>query len=128
MELVLKYIGIGLGAALAGWGMFHQLIVGGAVSMIKHPDDSEARLFVMSWVAQGGFMSFLGVIPATLLLIYGPSTAAVHTVLSLSALALILLSSHVFLTGFKTHLRPIQIGASLELIYGIYLVILIVLS
>ena len=127
MEYTLKILGISLGTLLAAWGMFHQLIVGGAVMVAKHhhPDEKEARLFVMAWVAQGGFMSFLGLIPATMLFLYGVNTPPVHTVLAVSALALILLSLHVFLTGFGTHIRPIQIGAVLEGAYGALLAVIV---
>ncbi|MCE9596884.1 MAG: hypothetical protein K8S54_02865 [Spirochaetia bacterium] len=128
MEILLKYTGIFLGVILAGWGVFHQLIVGAAASLMKHPDDNEGKLFVMSWVAQGGFMTFLGIVPATMLFLYGISPPAVHTVLTLSALALLLLSGHVFLTGISTHLKPIQIGAVLELIYGVFLVLTLSLT
>lgn len=128
MEILLKYLGIFLGVVLAGWGVFHQLIVGAAASLNKHPDDNEGRLFVMSWVAQGGFMTFLGVVPAAMLILYGISPPAVHTILTLSALALILLSGHVFFTGISTHLRPIQIGAVLELIYGVFLILVLALT
>jgi len=127
LEQILRILGISLGTALAAWGMFHQLIVGGAAMVAKHhhPDEKEARLFVMAWVAQGGFMTFLGLIPATMLFLYGPLAPAVHTVLAISALALILLSLHVFLTGFGTHIRPIQIGAVLEALYGLLLVVIV---
>jgi len=128
MEVTFKIFGIALGIILAAWGVFHQLIVGGAAATIKHPEESEARLFVMSWVAQGGFMTLLGILPATMLFFYGISPAPVHTVLVLCALALILLSSHVVLTGLSTHLRPIQIGAILEMTYGLFLVLLLIIS
>ena len=87
MEYTLKILGISLGTLLAAWGMFHQLIVGGAVMVAKHhhPDEKEARLFVMAWVAQGGFMAFLGLVPATMLFLYGVNTPPVHTVLAVSA-------------------------------------------
>lgn len=110
--------------------MFHQLIVGGAVMVAKHhhPDEKEARLFVMAWVAQGGFMTFLGLLPAAMLFLYGVHATAVHTALAMSALALILLSLHVFLTGFATHIKPIRIGAVLELAYGILLALIVSLT
>lgn len=130
MEQILKILGISMGTVLAAWGMFHQLIVGGAVMVARHhhPDEKEARLFVMAWVAQGGFMTFLGLLPAAMLFLYGPSTPPVHTVLAISALSLLLLSLHVFLTGFGTHIRPIQIGAVLEALYGVLLATIVSLT
>ena len=83
----------------------------------------------MSWVAQGGFMSFCGLLPATLLLSYGLSYQAVHTTLLLSGVALILLAIHVFMTGFfQCKIRPLRVGAIVELVYGLYLVTIVILS
>jgi hypothetical protein len=123
----LTYIGVALGASLAAWGFFHQLIVGGAVTLLKNVEDQSARLMVMSWVAQGAFMSFLGILPASLLLIYGLLAAAIKTVLFICSCALLFLAGHVIATGYGTHIKPIRIGAFLELIYGFYLLMLIFL-
>lgn len=119
--MTINIVGIVLGFFLACWGLFHQLIVGGAATMFKDISENEARLFVMSWVAQGGFMTFAGLAPAVMLLLHGPYTEGVQTICILSGIALVLLSVHVFATGFKSHLKPIRIGAVLELTYGVYL-------
>lgn len=125
---IASYIGIALGVILAAWGLFHQLVVGGAVTAFRNISETEARLFIMGWVAQGAFMSFTGFLPAALLLFFGPFSAPVHTTLLLSSLALILLSAHVFLTGFHTHFKPIRIGAVLQMIYGVYLLVFLLFA
>lgn len=121
MTDVLGYSCIGLGAALALWGLFHQLIVGGAVTNFKNIGETEARLFIMGWVAQGAFMTFAGILPPVLILFFGPEDPAAHVAALLSGVALVFLAIHVFVTGFVSHWRPIQIGAILELAHGIAL-------
>ena len=125
-RLIAEYGGIALGLSLAFWGLFHQLIVGGAATIFKNVSEHEARLFVMSWVAQGGFMTFAGLLPALLLLFHNSVDPAVRTVIGVTGLALILLAGHVLLTGFRTHVRPVRIGAIFELVFGLYLLTLLV--
>jgi hypothetical protein len=108
---IASYIGIALGVILAAWGLFHQLVVGGAVTAFRNISETEA-----------------GFLPAALLLFFGPLSAPVHTTLLLSSLALILLSAHVFLTGFHTHFKPIRIGAVLQMIYGVYLLVFLLFA
>ncbi|MBE7439339.1 MAG: hypothetical protein HS115_12845 [Spirochaetales bacterium] len=127
MIAIVTYVGVGLGALLAAWGFFHQLIVGAAVTLVKDLEDNSARLLVMSWVAQGAFMTFLGLLPAALLLLYGPLVPAVGAVLFLCAMALLFLSGHVLVTGYATHIKPIRIGALIEFVYGIYLLTVLIL-
>lgn len=122
MYQVLEIVGVVMGVVLAGWGLFHQLIVGGAATIFKNVTEKEARLFVMSWVAQGAFMTFVGIVCAVLLLFFGVLSGPVQIVLILSGVAMILLSAHVFVTGYSTHIGPIRTGAVLELIYGAYLI------
>ncbi len=122
MYQVLEIAGVVISLVLAGWGFFHQLIVGGAATIFKNVSEKEARLFVMSWVAHGAFMSFVGVISAVLLLFFGLLSGPVQIVLILSGVAMILLSAHVFVTGYGTHIGPVRTGAVLELIYGVYLI------
>jgi len=121
MTEVLGYTCIALGGLLALWGLFHQLIVGGAVTNFPRIQETEARLFIMGWVAQGAFMTFAGLVPAALILFFGPADPGAHVVALLSGLALIFLAVHVFVTGFVSHWRPIQIGAILELLTGVAL-------
>ena len=125
---ILKTIGIILGFGLAGWGLFHQLIVGGSISLFPGLSDRGARVLVMGWVAQGAFMSFLGVLSAVMMLLHDVFTPEVHTVLIMSGIAMLFLAGHVYVTGFKTHMKPIRIGAVLELVYGAYLLMLVVLT
>ncbi len=125
---IFEIVGIILGLLLALLGLFHQLIVGGAVSMIKDSGAVEARIFIMTWVSQGAFMSFCGLLPAVLLFFYGAMLQSVQTVMLLTGVALILLSIHVFVSGFKSHIKPVQLGAVIQLFYGFYLLSFVIIS
>ncbi|MBI3394316.1 MAG: hypothetical protein HY042_00625 [Spirochaetia bacterium] len=124
----LEIITLCLGTLLSAWGIFHQLIVGGAVTMLKLPAETDNRLFVMSWVAHGAFMTFAALLPCAMIVFHGVYAGAAHTVFAFSGAALIFLSGHVMVSGYKSHVRPIQIGAVLEGIFGIYLIILVALT
>ncbi len=128
MQGFLEILGIAGGVILAGWGLFHQLIVGGAVTMVRVPDEKEARLFVMSWVAQGAFMTFAGILPGTMIFLHGIFSGPAHTVFAITGTGLFFLSGHVFLSGYKTHIRPVQIGAVLEVLYAVILFLLVVFT
>lgn len=125
MPEFLKVFAITLGLILATWGLFHQLIVGGAATMFKNITEHEARLFVMSWVAQGAFMSFSGLLVALMIFFHGIYNEAVHTMLIISGIAMVLLSLHVLVSGFRTTVKPIRIGAIIELITGVYILLLV---
>lgn len=86
---------------------------------MKNAEEPEARLFVMSWVAQGALMTFCGLLPIALYFLHDLHGAVSRTVLLLGGLAMLLLSLHVILTGYRTHIRPVRIGAVLELLYGL---------
>lgn len=126
MPTFLQITAIVLGLLLATWGLFHQLIVGGAATMFKNITEDEARLFVMSWVAQGAFMSFSGLLVAMMVFFHGIYDEAVGTMLIITGIAMILLSMHVLVSGYKTTVKPIRIGAVIELITGTYLLLLVI--
>ncbi|MBX7058429.1 MAG: hypothetical protein K1X75_10225 [Leptospirales bacterium] len=125
---MLGYIVVALGAIVAGWGLFHQLIVGGAVTAFRNISENEARLFIMGWVAHGAFISLAGILPVILVLFYGALAAPVQTTLLLCAVATLFLSLHVFLSGFSTHFKPIRIGAVLNLVYGLFLLAFVLVA
>ena len=124
----LEILGIASGATLAAWGLFHQLIVGAAATMFKEMSEKEARLFVMTWVAQGAFMSFTGILAAVLLFFYGLQAGPVQITLLLTGLAMLLLSGHVFATGYRSHVGPIRTGAVLEFIFGLICLVSVIVS
>lgn len=123
MLAVLNYIVIGMGIILACWGLFHQLIVGGAVAMLGNPDEKEARVVIMAWVAQGAFMTFCGLLPLIFFIIYGYESPAYLTATLLAGLAMTILAVHVAVVGFATLVRPVQIGAVLEGVFGLLIII-----
>ena len=120
---VLEITAIVLGLLLALWGLFHQLIVGGAVMIFEELSERAARLFIMSWVAQGAFMSFSGILIVVTLFFHGWYEDTSLTICSLTGIALLLLGLHVLFSGYKTHLKPIRIGAILEFVTGAVLLI-----
>lgn len=121
MNIILETLTISLGVVVASWGLFHMLIVGGAVTIFKNMEETEARIFIMGWVAQGGFIAFLGIVPPLLVWLFGMHQEIVRTVMAFCGISLLLLTGHVFLSGFGTHIKPIRIGAILMLTYGLYL-------
>ena len=125
---ILEGLGIALGLVLAFLGLFHQIIVGAAASMFSGLEGKEIRLVAMSWIAHGAFLSFCGILPAVLLFFHGLNSGAAQTSLLLNGAALIFLSIHVFISKLKGSLRPLKIEAYLQLLYGAYLVLLVILS
>ncbi len=125
---IIKIIGIAFGIVISLWGLFHQLLVGQVASRLKNITVIEMRMFVMSWVAQGAFISFCGLLPSALLFFYDYEQPSVQMTLLLCGVALILLSVYVLIADFKQHIRPLRIGAILQLIYGLYLLALTLIS
>ena len=128
MNIILENLAISLGVILASWGLFHMLIVGGAVTIFKNIEENEARILIMGWVAQGGFMAFLGIVPPLLLWLFGMHQEIVRVMMALCGASLLLLATHVFASGYSTHIKPIRIGAILMLTYGIFLVALLIVN
>ena len=129
--LALRIIGIVLGLVLAGYGVFHQLNAEKVFNRVKHKGNSLQDiqpLFTMTWVVQGAFISLCGLLPAILLLFHGVSEQAVHTSLLLSGGALIFLAIHSWITNDKTSNPIIRVGGNLELTYGTFLIILVIIS
>ncbi|MCB1171953.1 MAG: hypothetical protein KDK39_00235 [Leptospiraceae bacterium] len=121
---ILQTSAIILGLILAVWGLFHQLIVGGALMVFEDLNEQEARILIMSWVAQGAFMSFTGVVTALSLFFHGIMNEAVRTVIAITGVALLLMASHVFVSGYRIALKPVRVGAILELLTGAVLLVL----
>lgn len=129
--MVLEYLGYvaaAIGVLVAAWGLFHQLIVGGAVTAFRNITENEARLFIMGWVAHGALISLSGLLPVVLILFYGALSAPVQTTLLLCGIATLFLALHVFLSGYSTHFKPIRIGAVLNLVYGVYLLVFVLIA
>ncbi len=117
-----------LGVALGFWGLFHQLIVGAAVTIYKNLDESASRIMVMTWVAQGAFMSFCGILSTTLVFLHGLRTDAVQTALIVCSAGMLFLSGHVFVSGYQTHLKPIRIGAVIGGVYSLTILAVILFT
>ncbi|AYV54993.1 hypothetical protein [Leptospira kmetyi] len=101
-------------------GLIHQLIVGAAVGFFQFPDIRQSRLILMMWITTGAFMSFLGFLPAALILFFGPQPAVVATLIT-EAIAVGFLSLHIYLSGYKTHTQPVKIGFFFSLGFTIVL-------
>ncbi|EQA36830.1 hypothetical protein LEP1GSC047_3086 [Leptospira inadai serovar Lyme str. 10] len=103
----------------AGHGFIHQLIVGGAISVFQHPDERQSRLILMIWIATGGFMSFLGLLPTTLLLLFGPEPAPVKAALWTNFIALGFLAFHSIICGLKQLPKPLRVGFYFTLAFAV---------
>lgn len=123
MIQILEILCILAGSVLAAWGLFHQLIVGAAATMFKDMSEKEARLFLMLWVSQGAFMTFVGVLNAVLIFFYGLLSHPVQISLLLTGVAMLLLSGHIVLTGYRTHVGPIRTGAIIQLSFGVLCIV-----
>ncbi|TGK01654.1 hypothetical protein EHO59_11110 [Leptospira semungkisensis] len=100
-------------------GFLHQLIVGGAISVFQHPDERQSRMILMIWIATGGFMSFLGLLPTVLLLLYGAEPEPVRAVLWTNTLALGFLAVHFVLCGVMRLPRPLRMGFYFTVAYAV---------
>ncbi|PJZ68625.1 hypothetical protein CH373_16650 [Leptospira perolatii] len=98
-------------------GFLHQLIVGGAIAVFQHPDERQSRLLLMVWIATGGFMSFMGLLPAVLLILYGIEPAPVKAVLWTNLLSLTFLCIHSILCGLRQLPKPVRVGFYLTVIF-----------
>ncbi len=100
-------------------GFLHQLIVGGAISVFQHPDERQSRLILMIWITTGGFMSFLGLLPSVLLLLYGAEPEPVRAVLWMNTIALGFLGVHYILCGIRQLPKPLRMGFYFTIFYAI---------
>lgn len=114
-------------AVTALWGLFHQFIVGGALSAVRNCDDRSARLLLTTWIAQGAFLTLCGALPLILLLLHG-LTDAVRLMLLLVGLALTLLSAHVAVIGLRRALPPVRLGWVLQSVHAVLLLALYLAS
>lgn len=89
-------------------GLIHQLIVGGAVGFFQLREEKQSRLILMMWITTGAFMSFLGFLPAILILLFGPQPPVIATLIA-EIIAVGFLSLHIFLSGYRTHTQPVKI-------------------
>ena len=132
--LALRIIGIVLGLVLTVYGVFHQLNAEKVLNRVKDKGNGLqdmqplSTMFTMTWIVQGAFISLCGLLPAILLLFHGISEQAVHTSLLLSGGALIFLAIHSWITNDKTSNPIIRVGGILELTYGTFLIILVIIS
>ncbi|MBW0432013.1 hypothetical protein [Leptospira yasudae] len=102
-------------------GLIHQLIVGAAVGFFQFPDERQSRLILMMWITTGAFMSFLGFLPAALILFFGPQPPVLAALIT-EAIAVGFLTLHIYLSGYRTHPQPVKIGFFFSLAFTIILV------
>ncbi|WP_078128814.1 hypothetical protein [Leptospira alexanderi] len=103
-------------------GLIHQLIVGGAVGFFQLREERQSRLILMMWITTGAFMSFLGFLPAILILLFGPQPPVIATLIA-ETIAVGFLSLHIFLSGYQTHTQPVKIGFFFSLGFAIVLIL-----
>lgn len=105
-----------LGVLMGCWGLFHQLIVGGVASLYRI-SGNEGKIIVLSWIAHGGYISFLGFLPAIQIFLHGIQNPGNVSMLVILEIALFLLIVHSFISGFKSHPRPVKIGIYLKILF-----------
>lgn len=67
-------------------------------------------------------MSFLGFLPAILILLFGPQPPVIATLIA-ETIAVGFLSLHIFLSGYQTHTQPVKIGFFFSLGFAIVLIL-----
>lgn len=108
-----------LSLAYAVHGLIHQLVVGGAISIYPGMNEKQTRLILMSWIATGAFMSFLGFIPAILIFFFHAYSPVMKSLLLLETIALLFLGIHIYLSGHSTHPKPVRIGMIMSFVLAI---------
>ncbi len=117
--IFLKYVSIIFDIIVLAFGIFHQLIVGGVITRLKDCDERDLRLYLMSWISHGSYITFLGVISLVFLLFYSDimlNTRIFYLVLALSSL---IFSIHIGITSFKYDIPPIKIEFFLLIFYSL---------
>ncbi|MBE7410725.1 MAG: hypothetical protein L6Q54_08265 [Leptospiraceae bacterium] len=114
---VLEILMISVGVVLGLWGIIHQLIVGGIVSLFLQGTKLQLRLVVLGWVGYGAFISFVGILTAVMVGMYGLNSPATRTVLFITVGAMTLFTGHTLISGLKIFPKPIRISFAIESLY-----------
>ncbi|GIX42336.1 MAG: hypothetical protein KatS3mg129_2069 [Leptospiraceae bacterium] len=118
-----RYIIIFIGILIAGLGIFHQLIVGGIVTRLIEAEEKDLRLYLMSWITHGAYVTLCGILPVVLLIFYPSYDASVLTTLFILAIAMTILVIHIGITGLKYKIIPITLEFISLTIYSILIFI-----
>ena len=125
---VIRLLIIGLGLIIGGIGIFHQLIVGGIVTRLTESDEKDIRLYLMSWITHGAYISLCGILPAILLIFYPYYEPSLFTTLFILAIAIVILIFHIGITGLKYKVIPITLEFILLIPYSILIFLYYILN
>ncbi|MFN3603738.1 MAG: hypothetical protein ACK4UJ_03380 [Leptonema sp. (in: bacteria)] len=107
--IILEYFIIGVSTILTLVGVFHQLIVGGIVTRLIDAEEKDLRLYLMSWISHGNYITFLGILPIILFIFHSSYDPALKTTFFILAIAMIILSIHIAISGLKYKILPITL-------------------
>ncbi len=102
---------------LAVWGLFHQFIVGAAITLFAKEKEMQLRLVILGWVAYGAFISFAGILSIVLISMFGLNSKETRVALYLITGGMTIFTGHTFISGVKKFPRPIKISFAIEVIY-----------
>lgn len=115
---ILEYSIILVGTLLTMIGVFHQLIVGGIVTRLSEAEEKDLNLYLMSWISQGAYITFCGILPVILLTFHSPYESSLKTTFFILAFGMLILAIHIFFTGLKYKILPIVIEFILLIIFS----------
>lgn len=116
-----RFLIIFLGILIAALGIFHQLIVGGIVTRLTEAEEKDLRLYLMAWITHGAYVSFCGILPAILLILYPLYEPSLFTTLFIISIATMILAIHIGISGLKYKIIPITLEFIFLIIYSIFL-------
>lgn len=106
MADVLGYAGAGL---IIGWGIAHIIPTAGVVAGFGPLSETNRRIVLMEWVAEGLALVFLGALVLTVTVMGDPGETLRVGVFRLSAAMLLVMAAWTALTGARTSIVPIKV-------------------
>jgi hypothetical protein len=125
---VIRLLIIALGLIIGSLGIFHQLIVGGIVTRLTEGDEKDIRLYLMTWITHGAYVSLCGILPAILLISYPYYEASLFTTLFILGIAIVILIIHIGITGLKYKIIPITLEFIVLIPYSILIFVYYILN
>ncbi len=117
-----------LGFLIAILGLVHQFRSRKALAFMNLEGKYQSRAFVLGWLSKGAFLSFCGISPALLLLLYSREDPSLLASLLLHAAALLFLAFYTIHSRLSGQLPGLRTAALLEICYGLYLILFVVLA
>ncbi len=119
--IFIKYIVIVLGIIITLLGLFHQIIVGGVVTRLLDSEEKDLRLYVMSWISHGAYLSFGGILGVILLVFHSPFDASLKTSIFILGFGMLFFSIHIGVSALKNQIMIITLEFLFSLFYSLSL-------